>query len=64
MPIVRGAPIFAFGFAKSADSNISNADVVILRDAAADAIRWSNSEFDCLLISGALVEIEDGMEKE
>lgn len=56
--------IFAFGFGKSAQSNISKADLAILRDAAAEAFRWSNSELDRLIISGALVEIEDGIENE
>jgi hypothetical protein len=54
--------IFAFGFAKSAQSNISKGDLAILRDAAAEAFRWSDPELDRLIISGALVEIEDGIE--
>ena len=52
--------IFAFGFAKNAQVNISKADLVLLRDAAAEALEWSGEELDRLVASGTLVEIEDG----
>lgn len=54
--------IFAFGFAKSAQANISKVDLAILRDAATEAFRWSDVELDRLVISGAFVEIDDGNE--
>jgi hypothetical protein len=51
--------IFAFGFAKSAQANISKADLALLRKAATEALGWSGEELDRLKRSGALVEIED-----
>lgn len=54
--------IFAFGFAKSVQANISKADLAILRDAATEAFRWSEDELDRLVSSGALMEINDGNE--
>lgn len=51
--------IFAFGFAKNAQANISRADLAILRSAATEAFRWSDTELIRLVASGALVEIED-----
>jgi hypothetical protein len=52
--------IFAFGFAKSAQANISKADLALLRDAAAEALGWTQENLDRLVASGALTEIEDG----
>lgn len=52
--------VFAFGFAKSAQANISKADLAILREAATEAFRWSDVELDRLVSSGALVEIDNG----
>lgn len=52
--------IFAFGFAKSAQANISKADLALLRDAAIEALEWSAGELDRLVASGTLVEIDDG----
>ena len=51
--------IFAFGFAKSARSNVSKADLALLKDAATEALGWSNADLDRLVASGTLVEIED-----
>jgi hypothetical protein len=51
--------IFAFGFAKSAQANISAADLALLRDAAVEALGWDDAELDRLVAAGALVEIED-----
>ena len=51
--------IFAFGFAKSAQANISKADLKLLKDAAAEAMRWSDDDLDRLAASKALMEIED-----
>ncbi|KQN04849.1 addiction module toxin RelE [Sphingobium sp. Leaf26] len=51
--------IFVFGFAKSAQVNISKADLAILRSASAEALRWTDTELNRLVTSGALVEIED-----
>jgi hypothetical protein len=51
--------IFAFGFAKSAQANISKADLALLKDAAAEALEWSGDELDRLVASGTLVEIEN-----
>jgi hypothetical protein len=51
--------IFAFGFAKSAQANISKADLALLKDAAAEALGWSGEELDGLVTAGTLVEIED-----
>jgi hypothetical protein len=51
--------IFAFGFAKNAQANISKADLALLKDAAAEALGWNGEELDRLVASGALVEIED-----
>lgn len=56
--------IFAFGFAKSTQANISKADLALLRDAATEALAWSGEELDRLVTSGALVEIEDGHDDE
>jgi len=52
--------VFAFGFAKSAQANISKADLALLRDAAAEALRWNQEELDRLVASGALTEVKDG----
>ena len=51
--------IFAFGFAKSAQANISRADLALMKAAAAEALGWSAEELDRLVASGTLVEIED-----
>lgn len=56
--------IFAFGFAKSAQVNISKADLALLRVAATEALEWSGEELDRLVGSGTLVEIEDGNDGE
>jgi hypothetical protein len=56
--------IFAFGFAKSAQANISKADLALLRDAATEALAWSGEELDRLAKSGALMEIKDGHDDE
>ncbi|WP_333606219.1 type II toxin-antitoxin system RelE/ParE family toxin [Novosphingobium sp.] len=56
--------IFAFGFAKSAQANISKADLALLRDAATEALEWNDEELDRLVASGALVEIDDGNDGE
>lgn len=56
--------IFAFGFAKSAQANISKGDLALLREAAAVALEWSGKELDRLVASGTLVEIEDGNDDE
>ena len=55
--------IFAFGFAKSAQANISKADLKLLKDAATEALRWSDEDLDRLVASGALMEIEDEQEE-
>lgn len=52
--------IFAFGFAKSGQANISKADLALLRDTASEALEWSAGELDRLVASGTLVEIDDG----
>ena len=36
--------IFAFGFAKAKQANISKADLALLRDAATEALMWSSEE--------------------
>ena len=51
--------IFAFGFAKNAQANISKADIALLKNVAAEALEWSGEDLDRLVASGALVEIED-----
>lgn len=51
--------IFAFGFAKSAQANISKADLTLLRDAAAEALEWSGAQLDRLVASETLVEIKN-----
>ena len=56
--------IFAFGFAKSAQANISKADLALLRDTAAEALGWTQEELDRLVASGALTEIKDGEDDE
>lgn len=50
--------IFAFGFAKSKQDNISQADLAVLRQAAAEALGWSDEDMDRLVTTGTLVEIE------
>lgn len=52
--------IFAFGFAKAKQANISKADLGLLRDAATEALEWNDEELDRLVASGTLVEIDDG----
>lgn len=52
--------IFAFGFAKGAQANISKADLALLRNAASEAWEWSAGELDRLVALGTLVEIDDG----
>ncbi|WP_254684522.1 type II toxin-antitoxin system RelE/ParE family toxin [Edaphosphingomonas haloaromaticamans] len=52
--------IFAFGFAKNAQANISKVDLALLRKAASEALEWSGEELDRLMASGTLVEIDDG----
>jgi hypothetical protein len=54
--------IFAFGFAKSAQATISKADLALLKQAAAEALRWSGEELDRLAASRTLVEIGDEQE--
>jgi hypothetical protein len=54
--------IFAFGFAKSARSNISKTDLALLKNAAAEALEWSDGEMSRLVTCGVLVEIEDDEE--
>tara|TARA_R110000868_G_scaffold5097_5_gene31545 strand:- start:5184 stop:5591 length:408 start_codon:yes stop_codon:yes gene_type:complete len=56
--------IFAFGFAKSAQANISKGDLALLREAAAEALEWSGKELDRLVASGTLLEIKDGNDDE
>ncbi|WP_301182315.1 type II toxin-antitoxin system RelE/ParE family toxin [Sphingobium sp. SA916] len=56
--------IFAFGFAKSAQANISKADLALLRNAATEALEWNDEELDRLVASGTLVEIDDGNDGE
>lgn len=56
--------IFAFGFAKSAQANISKADLALLRHAASEALEWSAGELDRLVASGTLMEIDDGNRNE
>jgi hypothetical protein len=52
--------IFAFGFAKSAQANISKADLALLKEAATEVLGWSDKELDRLVKAGTLVEIENG----
>lgn len=56
--------VFAFGFAKSVQANISKGDLALLRDAATEALEWNGEELDRLVESGTLVEIEDGNDDE
>lgn len=56
--------IFAFGFAKSRQENISQADLAVLRQAADEALGWSDDDMDRLVSTGALVEIEHGQDDE
>ncbi len=56
--------IFAFGFAKSRQENISQADLAVLRQAADEALGWSEDDMDRLVAAGALVEIEHGQDDE
>lgn len=52
--------IFTFGFAKSAQANITKTDLALLRDAASEALEWNAGKLDRLVASGTLVEIDDG----
>jgi hypothetical protein len=54
--------IFAFGFAKSAQANISKADLALLKEAATEALKWSGEDLDRLAASRTLVEIDDERE--
>lgn len=51
--------IFAFGFAKAKQANITKADLALLREAATEAQEWSDEELDSLVAAGTLVEIKD-----
>jgi hypothetical protein len=51
--------VFAFGFAKSAQANISKADLAVLKNAAVEVLGWSAEELDRLVVSGTLAEIEN-----
>lgn len=51
--------IFAFGFAKAKQANITKADLALLREAATEALEWSDEELDSLVAAGTLVEIKD-----
>jgi hypothetical protein len=50
--------IFAFGFAKNDLANISAADLKLLKEAAGEALRWSDEDLDRLVEAGALMEID------
>jgi len=50
--------IFAFGFAKSDQANISAADLKLLKEAAGEALAWSDEDLDRLVEAGALREID------
>ena len=50
--------VFAFGFAKNAQANISKADLAMLRKASTETLGWSEVELDRLVGSGVLVEVE------
>ena len=54
--------IFAFGFAKSSQANISKVDLALLKAAAAEAMGWNGADLDRLRASGTLVEIENADE--
>ena len=56
--------IFAFGFAKSRQENILQADLAVLRQAGDEALGWSEDDMDRLVAAGALVEIEHGQDDE
>ena len=56
--------IFAFGFAKATQANISKADLALLKDTAREALGWSQQDLDRLVASGTLVEIENGQDDE
>lgn len=54
--------VFLFGFAKSAQANISKADLALLKKAASETLAWSSDELDALVKAGVLMEIQDGEE--
>ena len=54
--------VFLFGFAKSAQANISRADLKLLKQAASEVLTWSDDELNVLATGGVLMEIGDGEE--
>ncbi len=50
--------IFAFGFAKNDQANISASDLKLLKMAATEALEWSQEDLDRLVQTGKLVEID------
>jgi len=54
--------VFLFGFAKSAQANISKADLKLLKQAASEVLAWSDDELDALVTGNVLMEIGDGEE--
>lgn len=54
--------VFLFGFAKSAQANISKADLKLLKQAASEVLTWSDNELDALVTGNVLMEIGDGEE--
>jgi Uncharacterized protein conserved in bacteria len=52
--------VFLFGFAKSAQANISKADLKLLKQAANEVLTWSDDEMDALVTGKVLMEIGDG----
>jgi hypothetical protein len=49
--------IFAFGFAKNAQANISAEDEALLKKAAAQALSWDDAQLDRLVACKELTEI-------
>ncbi len=54
--------IFAFGFAKNAQANISAAEEALLKKAAVQALFWDDAQLDRLVASSELTEIDHGQE--
>ncbi len=55
--------VFLFGFAKNDQDNIDNAELKVLRKAAAEMLSWNEKQVAAMLASGAWTEVNDEREE-
>ncbi len=54
----EGFACFLYGFAKSDQGNIDDADLKLLRRLAAELLRYSKDEIEILVADGNLIEVK------